>query len=213
MKIDLAHNADDVDRFVQHVFSDQLPHVEATAINDSAKDAQKVQRAHQHVAFTVRRKSFVDRAVKIKPFATKQSAEAKISIDPPGGASRASILTQHEEDDRKRPISGETVAVPTQHVQRTASGVIRRRERPSALLLRERTGKTQRRGRRRGTFRKDDTIFERTPEGGIRALYQLVPSVDLDQRLDFVDNVIRSVLDTYAGHFTKRFDQAIRSAR
>lgn len=85
MKLEITSNHESVGRGVALVFSDQLPFVEAMAINDSAKQAQKVQRAHQREAFEVRRKSFMDRAVKIKPFATKQKAEAKISVDPPGG--------------------------------------------------------------------------------------------------------------------------------
>lgn len=211
MKVTVTHNAANVGLVVQHVFSDQLPWVTMNAINDSAKMAQKAQRAHQRKAFTVRRKGWVDRAVKIKPFATKQLAEAKISIDPPGGQARADILTQHEADDRKRAFDGGFVAVPTEHVQRTAAGVIRARERPKALQLREESGKRQTRGQRRGTFRRKggNTIFERTPDGGIRALYQLVRSVDLDQRLEFVDTVVESVQATYATNFETRFDQAI----
>lgn len=211
MRVYVTHNAAEVDAFVRVVFAKQLPFVESQAINDAAKAAQAVQRAHQRQVFTVRRPGFVDRAVKIKPFATKRKPEAKIAIDPPGGQARASILIQHEAELEKTP-DGMHVAVPTEHVKRTAAGVIRKSERPSALLLRELSGRKHR-GERRATFRHEDTIFERLRNGRIRALYQLVPSVDLDQRLRFVDNVIRTVRRVFPAAFTKRFDKAIRTAR
>jgi hypothetical protein len=56
------------------------------------------------------------------------------------------------------------------------------------------------------------TIFERDGDELV-PLYHLVPSVPLDQRLDFVENVTRVVNETYAEAFTKRFDRAIRTAR
>lgn len=214
MKIEIQHNMADVGRFVSFVFADQVPYVTARALNDAAVAAQKAQRDHQRKVFTVRRRSFVDRAVKIKPFADHKVGrfQVRIFVDPPGGQGRATVLTQHETDTRKTPYRGRTVAVPTEHVRRHASGIIRKVDRPSSLLARERSGKAFR-GDRRGIFRKDDTIFERRRDGEIRALYQLVHSVPLDQRLEFVENVSRTALATYPRAFVTRFDRAVRTAR
>lgn len=210
MKIELTHNTADVGRIVGLVFSDQVPHATANAINDTAKDAQKVQRAHQRSIFDVKRPVWVDRAVKIKPFATKQRAEARISIDPPGG--KADVLGQHEADIRKTPIQGGHIATPTENVPRTAAGVVRTSWRPGRLKKRS----------FRGGFR---TFVRQTPRGraifsdessfggGIVALYWLDRSVPLHQDLDFVHNVITTALRTYPGNFVKRFDQSIRGAR
>lgn len=212
MNITVTHNAEDVGRFVEFVFARQLPFATKNALNDAAKAGQAAQRAHQHQVFTVRRKGFVDRAVKIKPFATKDRLEARVSIDPPGGESRASILTQHETERFKTPLQGARIAVPTEHVRRTGAGVIRKADRPAALRERERSGRA-RRGDRRGTFRRGDTIYERRRDGSIRPLYNLVAQVGLDHRLQFVTTVSRAAVAEYRVAFPRRFDQATRSAR
>jgi hypothetical protein len=237
MRVTVQHNGADVDRFVQHVFADQIPFVTAMAINDAAKAAQVAQRAHQERVFTVRRKQFVERAVKIKPFATKQSPEAKIQIDPPGGAKRRSVLVRHESDRQRIPFSAGMLAVPTDNVPRTAGGVIPKQWRPRQLLAngidhgrsgmvtrggitrfrRKSSGGRVIRGRRAAFLLRNEmtgrgTIFERDGDELV-PLYHLVPSVPLDQRLDFAENVTRVVNETYAAAFTKRFDRAIRTAR
>lgn len=213
--LELTHNFDDVGRGVQAVFNNQMPFATAQAINDSGRQAQKVQRAHQLATFDAHRPSWLNMAVKLKPMATKQKAVAKLSIDPPrgrGGRSKASILTQHEEDARKLPVSGGYLAVPTRHVPVTAAGVIRSAWRPRNLKKRK-----FREGFR--TFvrqtSKGRAIFfdEGSQGGGIVPLYWLVRAAPLDQRLDFLDNVTKSVLQTYDANFVKRFDQATRSAR
>lgn len=219
MRLDVTHNARDVNRFVLNAFDDQVPFATARAINDAALASQRVQRVHQQRVFEQRRPRWQERAVKIKPFATKRKPEAKISIDPPGGRGRAEMLTQHESDSRKTPFSGRFVAVPTEHVRRTASGVIRKSDRPSVIRERGRRGRgTTRRGEfGRGTFLRmrgrRGAIWERTQDGGLRPLYWLVPSVPLDQRLDFFENVRTTVLSTFADAFTRRFDEAMRTAR
>lgn len=213
MKIELDHNAAEVAAWVRWIQSDQLPFVEAASINDSAKEAQRVQREHQERVFEIRRPTWFKRGVKIKPFATKRSPEAKIQIDPPGGQERSAAIIRHEEDLRRYPFGSSTkVAVPTEHVTRTATGVVRSSERPGALEQREAAGARPRAARRR-TFRKGDTIFEELQDRSIRPLWQLVPSTDLDQRLDFVENVVRTVEDSFPRFFTERFDQATRRTR
>lgn len=216
MRLDLEFDAKPASRFVGFVFRDQLPFATSQALNDAALAGQKAQREHQRQVFTVRRPSFVDRAVKIKPFAKKRSLEARVLVDPPGGQRRADVLTQHESDPRKQPVEGSSVAVPTAAVKRTATGVIRAADRPRAL--RERGGRGRGRAKSGGTFLRRDatgrgTIFERTKDGGLRALYQLVPSVDLDQRLKFVQTVGDAAVKAFGPAFDERFAAAVRSAR
>ena len=66
----------------------QVPFATSVAINQTAKDFQKVQLAHMESAFIIRRQTFARRAVKIKPFSTKRQLKATVSIDPPGGRAR-----------------------------------------------------------------------------------------------------------------------------
>ena len=216
MQITVRHNAREVGRFVGWVFSDQLPYVTAKAINDAAIEAQRRQRAHMAEVFTVRRKRFVMNAVKIKPFADHRRQRepfARVLIDPPGGQDRAGILVRHESDRARVPYSGRKLAVPTEHVKRGTTGVIRNAERPKPLQLREEAGGARPRAARRRTFRKGDTIFEELQDRSIRALWQLVDRTPLDQRLDFIANLTKAVDDTFADSFTRRFDRAIRTAR
>ena len=112
----------------------QLPFGIMLAINDTLKDAQKLQRTYQRGIFTVRRPLFVDRAVKIKPFATKRTLEGRMSIDPPGGRSRRDILTKFESGGRKQSRRGRHVAIPI-GARRTKAGIVQRGQRPKALGL------------------------------------------------------------------------------
>lgn len=231
MNVTFDFPAERVDGFVKYVFSDQLPFVEAQSINDVAKGAQRVQRAHQREVFTVRRPGFVDNAVKIKPFATKDRPEARVWVDPPGGQARASILAQHEADEVKTPFRRRAIAVPTGNVPRTGAGIIKKGWRPKDLFAGARVTTSDRQLARGGgvlvrnqvvrgaretwMIRKPDgtgTIFLRDGEVNT-VLYQLVPQVDLDQRLKFVTTISDSVVKDWPDAFVRRFDRAIRTAR
>lgn len=103
------------DREVQRKLKElerQIPFGVAKGINRTAEQVQAVQRQHQRRVFTVRRPAFVDRGVKISQFANKRVPVARIEILPPGGADRASILTQHEPGGTKRPKDGRSLSVP-----------------------------------------------------------------------------------------------------
>jgi len=120
--------------FVRAVWADQLPFATSKAINDSALGGQKVQRAHQREIFTVRRASFVDRAVKIAQFAKKDALEARVRVEPPGGQKRADVIAKFEDMTIKGPFRGTSIAVPTRHVPRTGAGIIKKAWRPKSLL-------------------------------------------------------------------------------
>lgn len=242
MKLEMTFDAKPASRFVSVVFRDQLPYATSQALNDAAKAGQKAQVAHQRQVFTVRRPAFVDRAVKIKPFAKKTSLEARISVDPPG--SRDDVIAQHEADARKTPFSGNSIAVPSSGL-RAFGTVIPRKMRPSRLFSRDSVymrrdgrvvhvrGKAQLHGSGRVFSRKTNvvrgaertflikkpggrgTIFQRygPQRSDVRVLYQLVPSVDLDQRLKFVETVSRAASSTFDTAFAERFQKAVRTAR
>lgn len=222
MKVEVTANFDEVGRVVQHIFSDQLPFATSLAVNWTALDFQREQRERMHDVFTIRRKRFAERSVKIKPFATKEEPQARVSIDSPGG--RSDIFAKFETDTSKGPFRGNSIAVPTEHVKRTQAGVIRKNWRPRQLL----EGATQHgagrvfrskgnvfRGKRAFLIRKPGgrgTIFMR--EGGeIKPLYQLVPRVRIDPDLEFVGTAEKTVDKRWQANFTRAFDRAIGIGR
>lgn len=225
MKISASTNAKELAGWFRRFFKDQVPYVTSVAINKTALKFQEVQRGHQEDIFTVRRKSFVERAVKIKPFAKKGHLEAHVKIDPPGGQARAGILTKFEEDTSKSPFRGRSIAVPTADVPRTGAGIIRKGWRPKDLF----SSATQHgRGRAIGTKGnvykgRKNTLLIRKPGGrgvifqqtssGLTPLYFLVPVVRIKPELHFGANAQRVFDENYEVYFVRAFDEAARSAR
>jgi hypothetical protein len=226
MNITVEFPEREINRFVGVVFDRQVPFATTLALNRTGIDFQKKQREHLRSVFEIRRKQFADRSIKIKPFATKLRPEVRISVDSPAG--RSDIFGKFEDQTRKSPFRGRSVAVPTQHVPRTPAGIIRKGWRPSQLLGGAGTSTQHGRGRVIGTrgdvftgarrtflIRRPGgrgTIFQRTPDG-VRALYQLVPSVGIEPELQFVRNASRTVDDRWRANFLDAFDRAIRTAR
>ena len=219
--VTITTNVPEINALLGRLFRDQIPFATSRAINDVAKLAQEKQRKHQRKIFTVRRPQFVDKAVKIKPFASKRSLSAIIQIAPPGGAKTRDILTKFETDRTKRPRDGRSIAVPV-NVKRTAAGVVRKNLRPRALNLRKHggAGRVLRGDRRTFLIRNaaggGGGIFQRFGGKGsteVRLLFALVPRVSITPDLEFLDNVTQIVNTRFADRFSLRFDEAIRSAR
>ncbi len=191
----------------QHGFAVML------AINDTAKDVQRVQRAHQRQVFTVRRPRWVDLAVKIKPRATKSKLEAKVSIDPPGGQKRADIITKFEPGGIKRPRDGGHIAIPVQ-AKRTKAGVVSRRSRPKSFKF-KRVGRSIR-GERRTFVVPHVGIFQRVGRrrrSRVRLLYLFKHSVPIAPILDFIGNAERTVKRFFERNYSKAFERAVKTAR
>lgn len=190
------------------------PRAVANAINKTAEDFQKEQRRVMRTAFTVRRPAFVDRAIKIKPFARSGSLSATVSVDPPGGQARASILTQHETAGQKRARDGGRVAVPI-HARTNKAGIPQR--------IRQLGLKPDEHGRivgRNRTFMVKKggkvTILQRTGRGknaGVRVLYTLKRSVPLKARLQFHKTAQRVVRQRLQPNLTAGIREAIEHAR
>lgn len=226
-KIELKYDDTDVSRLMRTLASEQVPYATQLTINDAAEAFQKAQRQHQRDVFEVRNPGFVDRAVKIRPFAsvTKQGRDigrlhATVSIDPPGGQERAGILTKFEDQRTKRPIDpGGSIAIPEDDVPRRRLGGVRKAWRPRSLQAkrgrRTKSGKLSKaQGTQtfRGTVRGLFGIFERTGDG-VRLLYRLLKSVPIEPDLDFQENAERIVPPTLAARFAVNFERAVRTRR
>ena len=122
---------------------------------------------------------------------------------------RSDIFGKFEDESEKRGIGG-AIAVPTEHVPRTGSGVIRAAWRPRRVLDRNfrdgyRAFITERAsGKRAIYFDEGDRIVP---------LYWLVPSVDIEPELEFVDTAVKTVNRVWEREFVSAFDRATRTAR
>ncbi len=219
MQVALDTNATHVSTVARWIFRDQVPFAASKAINETLKDAQRAQRAHMRQAFTIRRRPFAERAVKIKPFANKRRLHARIKIEPPGGQERANIFTRHEVRGIREPIEGRSLAVPI-GVRRKKTSVVRRERRPPAFKFRE-VGSGRRVAMFKGVKRTfmlqspDGTgyIIQRTGRRKTRLLYRLVPSVPIAPRLAFLETVGRVVRANFPTNFRRAFIQAVRTRR
>lgn len=191
----------------------QLPFAMKNAINDTAKDVKKAQTARIQHVFTVRRRTFAIRAVKINPFARKDRLEAKLQIEPPGGEARADIFAKFEKGGTKRP-RGQHLAIP-QGARRGKSGIVTRSNRPKAFGL-KRQGRTVR-GRKRTFVIPNVGIFQRVGRGRgrstVRPLYSFHRQAPIDRRLRFVATAKKIVPRVFPGHFKTEFARALRTAR
>lgn len=190
--------------------ADQFPFAISKTINATALDFQRFQRLHQRNVFEVRRAAFVDRSVKIKPFARKTSLEAVVTVDPPGGQARADILTKFEPGGRKTAKDGRSVAVPFE-AGRTKKGIIRKGERPRSFAFRK-AGRVFK-GKRRTFMIPGVGIFRRLGSESVALVYLLVRSVPIPKSLRFIANAKKVVPRVLPGHFSTEFANAVRSAK
>lgn len=226
LTIEVDMDVEGVSRWARHVHEDQLPFAISRAINWVALDFQEAQREHMESIFTVRRPRFVLRAVKIKPFARKNRLWARVQIDPPGGRARADILTKFETERFKVPFSGSRIAIPTEHVARTPTGVIRKRHRISEFDLQPVGGQVFSRKSRVAVGERRTVsiqrpggrgmLFQRQGRGGASELVPLYiyrPRVEIEPELNFVANARRTVRRRWEDAFFRSFSAAVRTAR
>lgn len=226
--IRIRSNARQVERRVQRLVREQLPFAISVAINDTAKKIQAEERARMQAVFEIRQKTFIERAVKIKPFATKRRLRAIIGIDAPGG--RSNIIARHEVAHEREPFDGGSLLVPVERGTTIAGlpGGARRTGRGARPSVRELGLRQlpQRSGGRRIYKGQKRTFMIREADGsgmilrrrrkgghgtfgGVELLYLLVPSVDIQARLGFRATV-RRVLDS--DYFSRALRQALRRA-
>jgi len=189
----------------------QIPFATAQAINSTLTGAQREIRGGLNRRFTLRRKQFIERTIKInrQDFATKTKLEGKLQVD-----RDRPVLAKHERGGRKQAKSGH-LAIPTG---------TRHRRTKRFPTLKSRYGPFRRRGSR--ILGKDRTfiissgaspgLFQRTGRGRrskIKQLYAFKRSVPIEARLRFVETATHVVHRDYARNFHRALDQAIRTAK
>jgi len=229
------------DRTTRLLFSDQIPFAMSRAINDVGGDAQKRQQSHMRDIFQVRRARFVISGVKRKPRANYRRQAVPhtiIRFDPPGGRSRADIITKFQSNTRKAARDGGRIAIPTDAV-RTGRGSIRKGRRPRdfgfelvgvssrAAVYRGKsgtfmikksdgTGGIYKRGRKKSQKRRrlaSDTVTRNVRDVNVQTLYRFRWSVEIRPELEFIENITDAVRKRFPRHMKRRFLQAVKTAR
>jgi hypothetical protein len=191
----------------------QVPFAMANAMNSAMKKAQARQRSRMRAVFTIRRAKFLDLSVKITEFAKKNSLATELAIAPPGDA--ANIFGKFEPGGVKRPRDGKHLAIPATGtpIKRSRTTVIRKENRPRALLDAAETAP-----RDRGAFirpakgGRPAAIFLRRGKHLVLA-YNLEDDAKLDPTLKFEDTVSREFTKVFPAEFDREFAKAIASAR
>ena len=195
----------------------QVPFALSKAINATLIKAQAKQRAHMAAEFTIRRKPFMERSVKITRFAKKASLIGELAIASPGD--RSDIFAKFEQGGTKRPKDGHSLAIPIvgSPVKRSTKTVVLAKNRPRALLDRAQT--TNKRGKavggaflRPAKDGKPGMIFMRTARG-LKLAYVLEPAVPIKPELHFVDTVTKSIDQTWEQDFAEALANALSTAR
>lgn len=230
MNVRMDTNAAELGRAMQIMARDQLPFAAAMAVRATALDVQAGQREHQRSVFQVRRKAFVDRAVKIRDWPTKDDPTAIVRIEPPGGPARAQMLIDHEEGGTRLPVPGRRARSVEQAVRTSPNRIAPKRLRPRSLDLQRvggggGGGPEVFRGRLKtfmirwpdgsgAIFRRVGPSTPGDPWAGTEVLWSMAPGgVELEPTLNFYGNAERIVAEMWPRRMSEWWDRAIRSAR
>jgi hypothetical protein len=197
----------------------QFEYAVARALNLTATDFQAEERRGIEARFTLRRRDFVLRTVKVEraDFARRGKLYVDVGIDP-----RRDILAKFEPGGVKRARGGGALAVP-QDVRRSDLDVVPRSRRPRAFhfrVHRTKRGAVQLKGERR-TFILEQGflrggIFQRTgrgPRSSVRLLYLFTRAVPIAPDLRFAQTAMKISKTRFTRNFQQAFLDALRTAR
>ncbi len=193
-------------------FKGQLAFATSVALNRTAEDGQAAVRARLGGEFTLRRKTFIERTIKIenRDRATKTKPFVIVGVD----AAR-NVLAKFELGGQKKPLAGKALAVPID-VKRNKSDIVTKSQRIKSLNLRKVQGKTggvRIQGDKR-TFVAGGAVLQRMGRRGkVRVLYAFKASVPIQPDLRFEETVVRTVSARWRPNFEGAFAFAIRTAR
>lgn len=197
----------------------QFDYAVARALNLTATDFQTAERQRIESRFTLRRRDFVLRTVKIERagFARRGKLFVDVGIDP-----KRDILAKFEPVGVKRARGGGALAVP-QDVRRSQSEVIPKSRRPRAFhfrVHRTKRGAVQLKGEKR-TFILEQGflrggIFQRvgrSRRSSVRLLYLFTRAVPIEAELRFVETARKVCQTRFTSNFQRAFVEALRGAR
>jgi hypothetical protein len=163
------------------------PFAAASGLNLLANRAQEGIRDHVRGEFMLRRPQFVLNTIKREKgedFANRNKLVAGVRVDP-----TRNQLAKFVEGGRKVPTSGRSLAVPV-NAKRTAAGIIRKDQRPRALIGNKNVERFRLADGREVLAR----FSGRGKRGRVDILYRLVPSVPIRPSLP-IYTIARDVFD------------------
>lgn len=175
----------------------EVDEVTAKAINRVALDAQEAVREHIAREFILRRKSFIDRSIKIKPFAKPSKLSATLAVDPPGGE-KNDVLSKFEFGGDKQ-AQGGNLAIPTTDVRKNVRNIVRARNKPRNMkrtfVMKTKSGRK--------------VIARRKNKKQLVFPWVLLPSVPITKKLDLVKITNEVVAKNFSDKWTKEWRKAV----
>lgn len=229
-------------RYLDDFEQRQVPYALSGMLNDIAELHQYRVRERTSNIFTIRRKDFVDRSVKVTKFAKKNDLVSAVAIESPGGGARSDIIGKFENQTQKTPHMGHRSIVVPVDVKRSKADLIQAGNRPKAFnfkliggshAAKATKGMTKRTagGVLRGALQvfqgEKNTIMIRNAQGagvilqrtgrgrkheGLKLLYRLTPKVKLTPDLHFM-LIAREAASHAKGFFAARFATAMSTAK
>lgn len=232
----ITANTAEAERFLDGLYTDQIPFAASLALNQTAKDVQRAEQQQIASNFVLRQASFNLRHVRIPRFSSKADVPLTITVEI---GERGAYLKKFQAPGAKvAPDPGKPIAVPSSAIRPSFGDLPAREFYPTNLRLVARKGVTgilaaQRHMTRRGvvqlkgkrrTFVLDPTehfgvktwgVYQRTGprRGDVRLIWTYKHRIPIPRRLDFLGVGERVVAERWPENFANAFARAIRSAR
>lgn len=160
------------EQFLTDLEKRQLPFILMRTLNRTGLKVQEAEREELDDSFTLRRKDWAHRNVKIRreDFAKKNRLRVMVRMEAPGDGSRSDILAKFEESGTKRPKDGSRLAIPVD-VKTTRVGIVQKNQRPRSFDFVHVGGNVWRGEKRTFMIRRPDGtggIYQRTGRRGRR---------------------------------------------
>lgn len=183
---------------LRNISRNEVPYVTQIALNDVTKEAQADIRKHIDEEFIVRRKSYVNKAIKIVKWAKKTDLKAILAVEPPGGAQ--DVLSRHEFGGVQTPENSKHFAIPTQGIWKNKRRVLSKRLRPANINAWKATDSTS------GTL----MLLRQRTKKIVQVAYILKDKIRLRKRLSFVETAQRTVNTRYEDIWGKKWNQIMK---
>lgn len=202
MNINLTSNASKVQKAMQG-FSKQLPFAMANTLNDAAFAVRKkiVEDTYPD-AFTVRNSVLPKTMFRVEKANKKKLQSAVFD------RLKKNYMSMHASGGIKTP-RGTSIAIPGRDMKMRAKGGVTKANRPRQLLNRKNVFKTT-------SSRSGQPIIVRRATKKrypLQMLYILEPNGSIKKKFDFYDDANSTARRAMEKNFTKRFNQAKRTAR
>lgn len=206
----------------KEVAANQFPFAASLAMRNTGFSALDKEREHMNRAFVIRNPNVPKFGVVMSEKPTKQNLNMTLQTSEQRTGSRGAFdyLTKFEQGGAKRPIQGQTVAVPQLSVRGNRRGVVPNRYRIRNLQFREIGGRVVGKDRtfiikpKSGSAKK--LILQSVGRGKSqrnRVLYVLERSVPIQPELRFVQTVTTHARQVWPEMWEQAFTQAMATRR